>query len=63
MSPTAGSRVEGCLKRKLIEFGRIYRGTELIRNSGRLEPYSVTMPRALWWSYRGGLFFTSEVHV
>ena len=27
-----------------------YRGTSLIRNSAPLEPYSMTMPRALWWS-------------
>jgi len=24
-------------------------------------PYSRTMPRLLWWSYRGGRFLTSEV--
>ena len=27
-----------------------YRGTSLIRNSGRLGPYSRTIPRALWQS-------------
>ena len=27
-----------------------YRGTSLIRDSGRLGPYSSTMPRALWQS-------------
>ena len=32
----------------------LYRGTSLIRNSGPLGPYSRTLPRALWWSYRGG---------
>ena len=26
-----------------------YRGTSLIRNRPPLEPYSRTMPRALWW--------------
>ena len=27
--------------------------TLLIRNSPSLEPYSRTMPRALWWSWGG----------
>ena len=40
---------------------RPYRGTSLIRNSAPLGPYSRNMPRALWWSYGGGLFLMSEV--
>ena len=38
-----------------------YRGTSLIRNSGRLGPYSRTMPRALWQSLGGGQFLMSVV--
>ena len=29
---------------------RDYRGTLLIRNSAPLGAYSMSMPRALWWS-------------
>ena len=36
-----------------------YRGTSLIRNTPLLEPYSRTIPRVVWWSWR--LFLTSEV--
>ena len=32
---------------------RIYRGISLIRNRHPIEPYSRTMPKVLWWSYRG----------
>ena len=39
----------------------LYRGTSLIRNSGRLEPYSRNMPRALWQSQGGGQLLMSEV--
>ena len=38
-----------------------YRGTSLMKNSGRLESYSRTLPRALWWFQGGGLFPMSEV--
>ena len=38
-----------------------YRGTSLIRNCAPLGPYSRNMPRALWWSWGGGLFLISEV--
>ena len=38
-----------------------YRGTSHIRNNPPLGPYSRLMPRALWWSYGGGLFLMSEV--
>ena len=31
-----------------------YRGTSLTRNSASIEPYSRTMPRALWRSLGGG---------
>jgi len=41
--------------------GLVYRGTSLIRNSAPLGPYSRNMPRALWWSWGGGLFLMSEV--
>ena len=34
----------------------VYRGTSLSRNSPPIEPYSRTVPRALWWSYGGGGF-------
>ena len=40
---------------------RLYRGTSLIRNSTPLGPYSKTVPRALRWSYEGGLSLMSEV--
>ena len=43
-----------------LKFGP-YRGASLIINSAPLGPYSRTMPRALWWSYGGGLFPMSEV--
>ena len=39
----------------------VYRGTSLIINSPPLGPYSSTKPRALRWSWRGGLFLMSEV--
>ena len=39
---------------------KLYRGTSLKRNRRRLGPYSRTMPRALWWSYGGGLFLMSK---
>ena len=39
---------------------RPYRASSLIRNSALLEPYSRTMPRALWRSW-GGQFLMSEV--
>ena len=38
-----------------------YRGTSLMRNRFPLESYSEPKPRALWWSYGGGLFLMSEV--
>ena len=38
-----------------------YRGTSLIENITPLGPYSRAMPRALWWSWGGGLFLISEV--
>ena len=38
-----------------------YRGTSLISNSPPLGPYSRTMPRALWWSWGGGVFLMNEV--
>ena len=38
-----------------------YRGTSLIRNSGRLGSYSRTMSRALRWSLGRRLFLVSEV--
>ena len=38
-----------------------YRGTSLMRNNAPLGPYSMTMPRALWWSWGGVLFLMSEV--
>jgi len=28
----------------------MYRGISLIRNNPSLGPYSMLMPRALWWS-------------
>jgi len=37
------------------------RCTSLIRNSGRLGPYSRTMLMALWQSWGGGQFLMSEV--
>ena len=40
---------------------RVYSDTLLIRNSGRLGPYSRTMPRALWLPEGGGIFLMSEV--
>jgi len=36
-------------------------GTSLIRNNAPLGLYSRNMPRALWWSFAGGLFLMSEV--
>ena len=30
-------------------FAVLHRGTSLIRNNPLLEPYSRTMPRAIWW--------------
>ena len=39
----------------------LYRGAFLIRNNASLGLYSRTMPRALRWSWRGGLFLMSEV--
>ena len=39
----------------------MYRGTSLIRNSPLLEPYSRTVPRALWWPQGVVLFLMSEV--
>ena len=33
-----------------------YRGTSLTRNRAPLRPYSMTMPRALWWSWGWGGF-------
>ena len=41
--------------------GRVYTGALLMRNSAPLEPYTRTMPRALWWSQGGVLFLMSEV--
>ena len=38
-----------------------YRGASLIKNSATLGSYRRAMPRALWWSYGGGLFLMSEV--
>ena len=40
---------------------RSYRGTSLIRNRFLLGPCCKTMPRALWWSWKGVLFLMSEV--
>ena len=42
-------------------FPRAYRGTSLMRSTPLLVPYSRTLPRVLWWSWRGGLFLTSQV--
>ena len=39
----------------------VYRGTSLIKNSAPLGPYSMNVPRALWWFQREGLFVISEV--
>ena len=33
----------------------------LMRNTPLLGPYSRTVLRVLWWSWRGGLFLMSEV--
>ena len=41
----SGTR-EGCVVEGA--WGRVYRGTSLIRNSAPLGPYGRTMPRALW---------------
>ena len=38
-----------------------YMGPSLIRNRHPVGPYSRTMPRALWWSWGGGMFLMSEV--
>ena len=38
-----------------------YRGTSLIRKRPPLGHYSGTVPRVVWWSLWGGLFFISEV--
>jgi len=35
-------------------------GASRMRSSAPLEPYSRNVPRALRWSYGGGLFLTSE---
>ena len=51
-----GLRVEG-----LGSEIRVYRSTSPIRNRHPLEPYSRTMPRAIWWPWGGGLFLMSEV--
>ena len=40
-----------------------YMGTSLIRNLLPQEPYSRSIPRAIWWSLGGGLFLMSEVPV
>ena len=47
-----GFRVQGC---------GVDRGTSLNKNSAPPGPYSRNMPRAPWWSQRGGLFLMSEV--
>ena len=55
-----GSQTVGYADRR--KSGRIvYRGTQLIRNTPLLGPYSRHMPRALWWCLGGGLFLMSEV--
>ena len=38
-----------------------YRGTSLTRKRSPLGPYRRPMPRALRWSWQGGLFLMSEV--
>ena len=38
-----------------------YRGTSLMRNVPPMGPYIRPMSRALWWSWRGGMFLMSEV--
>ena len=40
---------------------RVYRAASLIRNTPLLGSYSRTSPRAIWWSWGGGLFLLSEV--
>jgi len=49
----------GCNEQIARQFA--YRGTSLIRNSGRLGPYRRTMLRALWQSCGGGQFLVSKV--
>ena len=39
------------------------RCTSLMRTSPLLAPYSRAMPRALWWSYWGGMFVISEARL
>ena len=38
-----------------------YRGTSLMRTPPLLGPYSRTIPRVVWWSYREGEFLMGEV--
>jgi len=40
---------------------KAYRGTSLIRNAPPIGPYSMPMPRALWWFWGGVLFLMSVV--
>ena len=54
-------RLEGLVQITSLGGGRAYRGTSLIRNSPPLGPYSMPVPRALWWSQGGMLFLMSEV--
>ena len=39
-----------------VEFCALHRVASTIRHSLPLGPYGRSMPRALWWSYRGGRF-------
>ena len=44
----------------VLHGGTALQGYLAHKNSVPLGPYSRTMPRALWWSYGGGLFLMSE---
>ena len=44
----------------LPEIHIMYRVTSPIRNIATLGPYSRTVPRALWWSWWGGLFLSAR---
>ena len=38
-----------------------YRGTSLIRNRPTIGSYGRTIPRILWWSYRGRPFLMNKI--
>jgi len=61
-TPTQTPKLSPRMPNRVVESGlRVYRGTSLMRERSPLGPYSMHMPRALWWSYGGGCLLMSEV--